>query len=310
MNGSLYWDDFNRRIKETVNAIKDNTYPPIRRVSVFITNKCNLKCKYCNMCFGNKEMPKDFFSKICNTHKNAIIHITGGEPSVVKWLYPFIEHNTVNRFHLNTNAILPPPKNIKRLKVSLDTFDKNLFQDLTGIDGFDRVVKHIKKATKYTLVSITFVLSKQTYKQSVEFMKYCRKTFPKLYAVFFSCYKGTDKNFVMTQQDVNEFWNNLRPNLEQEMDNESLWLFKHTSDEKYRLLTGKRFPENEKGICYLSMSERVYDYDGNVSNCSHLYRDGVCRLTFGKPHKCTYGCNRKLVTFNQEVEKLLLKEEN
>ena len=54
--GSLYWDDFNRRIKETVVAVKNNTQPPVRRVSIFITNKCNFGCHYCNMGFGQREM--------------------------------------------------------------------------------------------------------------------------------------------------------------------------------------------------------------------------------------------------------------
>lgn len=300
--GSLYWDDFNRRIKETVVAVKNNTQPPVRRVSIFITNKCNFGCHYCNMGFGQREMSEDMFKKISDKYgKEAILHITGGEPSLVKWLYPFIDRTPNIRFHLNTNGYIKPPYNIKRLKVSLDTFDRNKFKEITQIDGFDKVMKNIKEATNYTLVSITYVLSKKTYREAPKFMRFCRSEFPKLYAVFFSCYKGNHPEFVMNNKEIDEFWSQTRFDLEQFMDKESLWLFRNTLDEKRRIIQGSRFPENKQGICYLSMSERIYDYSGNVSNCSHLYRDKVCRLTNNKESVCTYGCNRKLVRFNQDV---------
>ena len=60
---SLYWDDFERRINETVEALKSNTNPPVRRVAVFITNKCNLKCGYCN---HNLELKTLSESKFCD----------------------------------------------------------------------------------------------------------------------------------------------------------------------------------------------------------------------------------------------------
>ena len=66
-----------------------------------------------------------------------------------------------------------------------------------------------------------------------------------------------------------------------------------------------RFPENSNGICYLSMSEKTYDFNGRVSNCSHLYRDGFYHLNNEKIKKCKYGCNRRLVKFNQEVSSKL-----
>ena len=70
-------------------------------------------------------------------------------------------------------------------------------------------------------------------------------------------------------------------------------------------MQNKRFPENSTGVCYLSMSERVIDWHNNTYNCSHLYRDKINHITYDKHKCCLYGCNRRLVMFNQYVQQLL-----
>jgi len=92
------------------------------------------------------------------------------------------------------------------------------------------------------------------------------------------------------------------------MNKESLELFRETLDEKYRLLSTNRFPENiYNDTCYLSMSERVFDFDGNEYKCSHLFRDGVYNTDSKIQNQCKNGCNTRLVRFNKEVGRLLLK---
>lgn len=308
--GSLYWDDFDIRIKETTNAIKNYKIPPIRRVAVFITNKCNFRCGYCNEQFRDKELKFEKFEDIVEKYgKDSIIHITGGEPSTVKWLYPYIDSlsNDGYRFHLNSNCFLKPPKNIKRLKVSLDTFHKHYFNDLVGHkDAFEKVIENIKIASKYTVTSVTCVLTKENYENSINFMKWCRKEFPDLYAVFFSVYKGNIERFKFTDEDCNYFNNVIKNDLVDEMDEESKKLFLETITDKQKLSDGIRFPENNLSEpCYLSMSEIVIDPEGNEHRCSHLYRDKVKQINFEKHQKCLYGCNTRLVKFNNEVSRLL-----
>lgn len=300
MRHSKYWDDFERRINETVNSVKFGTPLPIRRVACFITDKCNFRCQYCNGSFKCNELNEKQFNDIVQKYPQSIIHITGGEPSIVKWLYPYIE-KTKATFHLNTNAYIRPPKNIKRLKVSLDSYNSKTFNNLVGVNAFDRVVENIKWASTKTVTSITCLLNKQTYVDTPKFMKWCRITFPDLYAVFFSVYKGNDKRFMFTDKTSDDFFNNIKPLLENEMDPESLALFTETIDNKIRIMQKRRFPENIVEPCYLSMSERVFSPTSVESNCSHLYRDGVCHKTNNKHEKCLYGCNRRLVAFNQEV---------
>lgn len=304
---SLYWDDFERRIIETVVAIKNNQEPLVRRVAVFITNKCNFRCGYCRVKFSKKEMPFDIFNSIVKKYsKDAIIHITGGEPSIVNYLYNYID-NTEAKFHLNSNCYLTPPINIKRLKVSLDSPNEEYINNLVGVkDAFSKIVDNIKFACNYTTVSITCVLSKETYLDLPKMVDFCNKEFPKLYALFFSVYKGTDKRFMMDNKDIDIFFKSIMPQLKEKLNAESLWLLNETLDEKKRILHGIRFPENKLNEkCYLSLSERVFDCDGNEYRCSHLFRDGIKNHN-SKVTECQYGCNRKLVKFNQEVEKLLM----
>lgn len=307
MRHSLYWDDFSKRVDETVTALKAGSVPPVRRIAVFITNQCNFRCSYCNMKFGTTQMKQEVFDSIVKKYGDtALIHITGGEPSLVKWLYPYIDSHPEIRFHLNTNAYLKPPKNVKRLKISLDSHNEQYFNYLVKCNAWKNVVQHIKESCEYTTTSITCVLSKQNYQLAPEFMYFCRNEFPNLYAVFFSIYKGTNPAFKFDEFDVNNFFKFYKPSLETEMDTESLALWNETADEKKRLIQGERFPENTiSSTCYLSLSERVINWDGEEAYCSHLFRDKVCQSIGQKKEACKYGCNRRLVQFNQEVEKLL-----
>lgn len=310
---SKYWDDFDRRIYETHSCVKNSEKVPVRRIAVFITNRCNFKCDYCNVYQNKTQMTHEQFDKIVKRYGDrAIIHITGGEPSIIKWLYEYIESNQSVHFNLNTNAYIPPPFNIQRLKVSLDSNDSDYFDKIVHRKGaFDKIVANIKEASKRVITSITCTLTHENFKKSPQFMKWCRSEFPDLYAVFFSVYKGFDARFAFTEDDGDIFFNNVKPELESEMDRESLALLSETIDEKTRIMQGVRFPENNLyKPCYISMSERVFDANGDKFNCSHLFRDNVFQKDNKKHERCLYGCNRRLVMFNEEVEFLLSKPNN
>jgi len=310
MRHSLYWDAFELRIDETVNALQSNRIPPVRRVAVFITDACNFKCAYCNKANEPRIMDKEIFENaICKRYGDeAIIHITGGEPSVVSWLYPFIEENANKyRFHLNTNAYIKPPTGVKRLKISFDSSDPDYWNLLVGKkDAFERVAGNIKEVCKQTITSITCMLSRENYKDIPKFIDFCQKEFDGLYAIFFSVYKGTNKRFVFAPEDIEFFFNKVLPIMKDRLDPESLGLIEETLDEKQRLIAGIRFPQNSPDEpCYISISERVFDTAGNEYRCSHLYRDNVMQTTSDKHKKCLYGCNRRLVEFNKIVSSRL-----
>ena len=144
--------------------------------------------------------------------------------------------------------------------------------------------------------------NKQTYLQTPELARFIFKTFPKIYALFFSVYKGNNPNFILSQQDIDSFYNDIRPKLE--LNNESLELLNETIDSKFRIEQGIRFPDNNiEEPCYLSMSERVIGVCGNEFTCSHLYRDGIFQIEPIKHKRCLYGCNTRLVKFNNDISK-------
>jgi sulfatase maturation enzyme AslB (radical SAM superfamily) len=232
----------------------------------------------------------------------AIIHITGGEPSIVGWLYPYLEANGHKyRFHLNTNAfIMPPASSIRRLKVSLDSCQRDYWNELVGRPAFDRVIANIQAASKQTVTSITYTLTKENYKAAPEFVRFANATFPDLYALFFSSYKGTNPRFVFTGDEIENFFGIVMPELDKLLSEESRALLHETLGDKLRLIAGTRFPQNDLSEpCYLSMTERVIAPDGNEYACSHLYRDGILTQIPEKHERCLYGCNQRLVDFNK-----------
>jgi len=312
MRQSKYWDDFDRRIDETVEAVKSGTEPLVRRIAVFVTDRCNFRCEYCNSDHRGAVMDKAKFIETVEKYGDtAIIHITGGEPSTVSWLYPYLKENGDKyRFHLNTNAFIKPPSSsLRRLKVSLDNTSAAKWDKIVGRSGaWNQVVANIKEACSETVVSITYCLSKKTFRDAVAFAKFAKTEFPGLYAVFFSVYKGDHPDYQFSKEDVTEFWNIIMPELLTELDEESKALIRETLDEKKRIMEGTRFEQNStSGTCHLSMTERVISPTGQTTRCSHLYRDGLMLCEPLKHEKCKYGCNRRLVAFNEEVCKRLDK---
>jgi len=305
MRHSLYWDNFANRVDATVAALKEGTEVPVSRVAIFITNKCNLACSYCNHPRGAREMSHQRFETIIRLHPRAIIHITGGEPSSVRWLYPFLEENKDQySFHLNTNAVRKPPfEAVKRLKISLDSANQEEWEALVGRKVFRQVVDNIKEGQDKTVISITCTVTKQNIQKLPEFARFCKTEFPHIYAIFFSIYKGNDPRFSLEEREADLFFE-MRPELESLLNTESIALMGETIEEKKRLLQGIRFPENKDLPCYISLSERVFDWKGE-SACSHLYRDGQLNKPGEKHPSCLYGCNRRLISFNQEVERRL-----
>jgi sulfatase maturation enzyme AslB (radical SAM superfamily) len=309
MRHSLYWDNFEQRAKETIDCIKNNKQVPIRRVAIFITNRCNFRCKYCNHLITPKEMTEETFDNIIQQYgKSVIYHITGGEPTLVPWLYPYIEkHAHKYNFHLNTNAYIKPHEGIKRIKVSLDSWNNHYWNELVGKNAFEIVVNNIKEISKNAITSITYTITHQNIDHILEFIKWQKFELPNIYAIFFSIYKGIDSRFVLDKYDCKYFFEYLKPRMLQLLDPESSALLNETITEKFRLMENKRFPENSCNKCYISLSERVYSPEGQMYGCSHLYRDNVYITPGTKHKKCLYGCNRRLVEFNNVVQKGLEK---
>jgi MoaA/NifB/PqqE/SkfB family radical SAM enzyme len=341
--GSQYWDLFEERIVETVDALSNASLPPLRRLSLHITNKCNLKCSYCNECHTPVTLERGMFQKLCKEYDEmggGVLHITGGEPACVPWLFEEINRyaNLYNKidFHVNTNLIIDIHpivlSCIKRLKVSLDSSNGEYFDDLVGIKGsFEKVVKNLEQISNLhslirPITSITYTMTHENYTHIPAFLEMYYEKFSGLYAVFFSTYKGTNERFKFTSEDISDIVTNIKPQIDaifdKHGDSESKFLF-HASHDETTFADDVRFIDNKTVPCYLQLSELVVNEAGDISNCSHLFRDGVghtglnlkdgslselfkkakgqCGLKV-MSEKCLYGCNKKLVTFNKEVQ--------
>ena len=342
--GMKYWDNFENRAIETAEAVSCNKTPPLRRISVHLTNACNFGCEYCNEVNCKKTLNFDTFAKLAKEFSDmggGILHVTGGEPTVVagfpSYIREVMKYDNV-AFHLNTNlysSILTDDLfgGIARLKVSLDSIDPEYFNNLVRrkrayevvTSNLDRVHQLIADGKVDTIVSLTYTVTKENYKTIPQFLEMYETRWPLFYACFFSSYKGTNDRFILTDVDTNTLFDEIVPCInritEQYSDTETKCLF-HASHEIRTFHTEARFPEVNSVPCYLQLSELVVDEDGYLSNCSHLFRDNVphsgLNLADGKLEAlfyvmkqmdhtipmnpaCLYGCNLKLQTFNQVV---------
>jgi len=143
----------------------------IRYVRVSVTDRCNLRCRYCMPDSGIEWVPHDQIMtyedlyrtlKICIARGVEKVRITGGEPLVRKGIINFIEQlnmiSDLSDLSLTTNGILLGPMahelkqaGLRRVNVSLDTLDKKKFSYITKVDGFDEVIKGIDSALDHGL---------------------------------------------------------------------------------------------------------------------------------------------------------------
>jgi cyclic pyranopterin phosphate synthase len=135
----------------------------IRYLRLSVTDRCNLRCRYCMPAGGIKWVPHDkvltyeemerilrvFFVRGVDK-----VRITGGEPLTRRGLQGFIERlssmGSIKDLSLTTNGVLlarmaPSLKKagLHRVNVSLDTLDRRKFEHIAREDVFDDVIRGI-----------------------------------------------------------------------------------------------------------------------------------------------------------------------
>lgn len=154
--------------------MKDTYGRNIRYLRVSVTDRCNLRCKYC--------MPEEGVCK--KTHREMLsleeiyriieaseeigfdkIRITGGEPLVrknIEWLIKkTADLEGIKDIAMTTNGILLAQnaeklKNagLNRVNISLDTLNPDKFKEITRGGNLSDVLKGIKAAIHYGLTPI------------------------------------------------------------------------------------------------------------------------------------------------------------
>ena len=138
----------------------------ISYLRVSVTDRCNLRCRYCMPEDGVKLMKHDdilSFDEIVEVVKTAVglgidkVRITGGEPLVRKGIVTLVEKISkiegINDFGLTTNGILLEmfatdlrKAGLHRLNISLDTMNPVEFSYITRGGDLNAVLKGIDAA--------------------------------------------------------------------------------------------------------------------------------------------------------------------
>ncbi len=143
-----------------MNKLYDNHNRLINYVRLAVTDRCNLRCFYCMPEEGIKYLPKEellSYEEMERTIRLLVemgiekVRITGGEPFVRKNMLEFLttlsKIEGLRQINLTTNGTLTAPLiptlkkiGIRTINLSLDSFDKDRFYEITRRDEFDKVL--------------------------------------------------------------------------------------------------------------------------------------------------------------------------
>lgn len=143
--------------------MQDQFQRRIEYLRISVTDRCNLRCKYCMPETGVQWIPHEeilSFEEIQRLIKISTLlgfkrfRITGGEPLVRKGIVDFIAQVSqipgVEDLMLTTNGMLLPEMafdlkaaGLNRVNISLDTFDPQQFREITRGGEVDKVLQGV-----------------------------------------------------------------------------------------------------------------------------------------------------------------------
>ena len=156
----------------------------IHYLRISVTDRCNLRCKYCMPENGIKPLRHEdilSFEEIVSFTKIAVengidkVRLTGGEPLVRKNIVHLIRLlaniDGIKDLSLTTNGILlsefaKPLKDagLQRVNISLDTVDPDKYREITRVGDLNRVMQGIAAAEMAGLrpIKINCVVNKSS----------------------------------------------------------------------------------------------------------------------------------------------------
>lgn len=143
------------------NTIYDNHGRPITYLRLSVTDRCNLRCRYCMPATGINFLPrKELLSyeemerviRILTHLGISKVRITGSEPFVRKDLIGFLsrisQFQKLKKIAITTNGVLLAAyiSQLEKMKItsvnlSLDTLNRKRFETITRRDQFDKVME-------------------------------------------------------------------------------------------------------------------------------------------------------------------------
>ena len=175
----LYFLELKRCRKQ--NAIPGSILFPV----IWITSRCNLRCKMCDQWKTSPELSlkelsmKEWFMFIDSASRMhaAVIVITGGEALLREDLFDIIKYIRSKRMacHVCSNGTLLNKSMVEKLResklnsisISLDSYSAEIHNKLRGIDCFNRVIEGIKLLKQHApgiRVGINCVITKMNFR--------------------------------------------------------------------------------------------------------------------------------------------------
>ncbi|WP_100065477.1 GTP 3',8-cyclase MoaA [Miniphocaeibacter massiliensis] len=153
--------------------MKDNFGRDISYLRISITDKCNLRCKYCmpekgvSLVEHKDVMTIEEYIQVAKVFKNlgiSKIRITGGEPLVKKGVVDLIsgfKNIGIKEIAMTTNGILlgDMAKNLKeagltRVNISLDSLQEDKYRGITRGGELQKVLDGIESCKKYGITPV------------------------------------------------------------------------------------------------------------------------------------------------------------
>jgi GTP 3',8-cyclase len=169
-------------VEKGKNILSDRYGRQLTYLRLSVTDRCNLRCKYCMPQINFSWLPHDSILtyeeilKICRTLAVmgvTKVRLTGGEPLVRRDLISLAERLTeidgFTEICITTNGVLLEKyadglfkAGIRHINISLDSMDPERFAYITGFNLFDHVWRGIEKALEkgFSPIKINAVIIK------------------------------------------------------------------------------------------------------------------------------------------------------
>ncbi len=165
------------------------TYPVLSEFA--ITHRCNLRCKFCYLKdYERPEMntksAKKIIYKLKNEAKVPFISFTGGEPLLRKDIEELIKYaDSIGlKVNLISNGTLLTKNKVRKLKeaglrsaqISLESPKREIHNQLTGANSFDKTVKGIKNLLEEGIyIHTNTTINKANYQSMYKYPKFIKE---------------------------------------------------------------------------------------------------------------------------------------
>lgn len=166
---------------------------PLEKVSIKLTNDCNLRCKHCvARCgdFKKKEISFDTVKEVvnwCEVNNVKSIFLTGGEILIRKDIVDiilYIGSQFSGKLFIITNAVLITneiahiiKENVNGVDISLDGYDEESVSAIRGKGVYNSVLKAIERLHEVDFydISLSMVLTAKNQEHVSEFQSLCKQ---------------------------------------------------------------------------------------------------------------------------------------